>query len=663
MAWKWFTEKWPYYQLKKLLLYEELPGGAAFASTLGSSLMVIFTLQVLTGIAQLFYYVPTTDHAYDSVAYLRTEVPFGWFVHNMHYWGANAMVLVIALHMIRVYVWGAYKTQLTWLIGVALMLCAMVMSFTGAPLIWDEKGYWAGEVGSGITSTVPVLGNIVKTILRGGESMGQLSISRFFVFHVWVFAPVLAFLIAAHIAALRTTGIAGPWDERKRRRVGHFWPDQAARDIIVASVVFFILVTLSVFLPPPFTGQADPLNTSYVPKPEWNFLFVYQALKYFQGPLEPVGTVGVPTVLIVLLVILPFIDKGPERNPLRRPIAMACLFVYACFIIAMTIMGYLSPGFAQMAGAAGAPAARLGKGETGGAKGPAGKGVAAGRKLFQSEGCAGCHKVNGQGGTMGPELSGATLKGKTRKWLADQIRNPKSHNPNSIMPAFSQLSKNQVNALVDYLMGLAGTGGAPGPAAKPQPRAPGAGAQVQPGQANAVSAPGQAQPSQLKVVPPDTVPETPSGKAAYIIGSASNGEQLFKEQCAQCHGAKGAGGVPNPGSAEGVVPPLSPINKNIASPDPKQFARNIDKFIQHGAIPPGPNPALQMPVFGDNNSLTQPEISNIEAYILKLNGVDRSIPAHPGMDPRLFYAVFVIAYVVAAIVLLMMWRNAGRSRT
>src|SRR5512144_2559229 len=155
-VWKWFTSRWPFYPLKHLLLDEEIAGGASYAYTLGSAILAVLSLQVATGIIQVFYYVPTIDHAYDSVNYLRTEVPFGWLVHNMHYWGANIMVLLVALHMMRVYIWGSYKkTPLTWFFGIGLVLTVMAISFTGAPLIWDQAGYWAGEVGSIIAGEVP----------------------------------------------------------------------------------------------------------------------------------------------------------------------------------------------------------------------------------------------------------------------------------------------------------------------------------------------------------------------------------------------------------------------------------------------------------------------------------------------------------------------------
>src|SRR5512135_3384407 len=347
--WKWFTDRWPYYQLRDLFLKEDIPGGASFAYTLGTSLITIFILQAVSGVLQLFYYVPSVDHAYDSVSYLRTEVPFGWLVHNLHYWGAQAMVLLVALHMMRVFIWGAYKkTPLTWFIGIGLVLTVMAISFTGAPLIWDQAGYWAGEVGSSIAGMVPVVGDLQKIILRGSQVMGQLALSRFFAFHIGVFFPFLALLIGAHMASFRTSGVGGSWDREKQMSTGPLWPDQIFKDIVTASIIIFCLITLSVFFPPPFTGSADPLNISYVPKPEWNFLFVYQALKYFPGSLEPLGAAGVPAVFVMLLLIVPIVDRNPERNPFKRPLAMACLLIYAGAVLTLTIIGYLSPGFGEI---------------------------------------------------------------------------------------------------------------------------------------------------------------------------------------------------------------------------------------------------------------------------------------------------------------------------
>ncbi len=730
--WKWFTDRWPFYQLRDLLLKEDIPGGASFAYTLGTSLLMVFTLQAVTGILQLFYYVPTIDHAYDSVSYLRTEVPFGWLIHNMHYWGAQAMVLIVALHMARVYIWGAYKkTPLTWFIGIALVFTVMALSFTGAPLIWDQKGYWAGEVGSSIAGEVPVAGDILKIILRGSEVMGQLALSRFFVFHIGIFVPLMALLIGAHMASFRTSGVGGPWSEEKRKKVGPLWPDQIFKDMVTATVVFLALIALAVFAPVPFAGSADTLNISYVPKPEWNFLFVYQALKYFKGPFEPIGAGGLPVAFLLPLLLVPLIDRNPERNPFRRPVAMTCLALYAGLILTLTIVGHLSPGFAQMPVTKKAkqekvrvsPEVKLGEelfrsngclnchkvhgkggsvgpelsGETlkgksrqwlieqitnskahfpaggpvtgmtaftnlsrgqlndiasylmslSGAPAPAQNGgeqkqspsIEKGKQVFQSKGCLGCHRVNGQGGSIGPELSGSTLSGRSRNWLKDQITDPKSHFPHTVMPAFTGLSKEQLGNLVAYLTSLVSGG----PAAAPAQGVKSTQGMKQKSAAPAAGPP--AVPSEAKSL------EEPAGKAALIIGSAENGTDLFKAQCVSCHGAEGKDNIPNPGSDDGTVPPLNPIDRALYNTDPKVFAENIDKIIQHGSMPSGPHPALHMPAWGDTKSLTQQEIANLEAYIMKLNGVDRGKLLHPGMEPFDFFVLVIAVFVIAALIL------------
>ena len=321
---KWLNDRWPFSTVIGAALDEEIVGGSRYAYTLGSAVLTIILIQVATGIFQILFYVPTVDHAYNSLGYLRTKVPFGWLIHGLHYWGANAMIVVVVLHMTRVFLWGAYKQQreLTWLFGVALLLITMGLSFTGGPLPWDQAGYWAAEVGTSIPGSIPIVGSLTTELMRGGPDMGQLTISRFFILHVALLPIALFGLIVLHIVAFRVNGSVGPWEAGKRITTGPFWPDQAFKDTMTASAVVIMLITLSVFFPPAFTGAADPLSTTFTPKPEWNFLFLYQALKYFQGPLEPLGVAGVPAVLVLVLVALPFLDRSPERNPLKRPFAL-----------------------------------------------------------------------------------------------------------------------------------------------------------------------------------------------------------------------------------------------------------------------------------------------------------------------------------------------------
>ena len=440
---------------------------------------------------------------------------------------------------------------------------------------------------------------------------------------------MLAGLILLHLIAFRRFGAVGPWDPSKRKTSDPFWPDQIFKDTIVAILVVLVIVTLAVFFPKPFYGPADPLDASFTPKPEWNFLFLYQALKYFHGPFEPVGVVGVPGVFVTLLLILPFIDRGPERNPAKRPVAMVCGAIFAGTITALTLIGlYSGPGSAP---AASTPSAQK-------AEKPVSQNVKNGEKLFHSSGCIGCHQVNGQGGAVGPDLSDEGTKGRSRDWLTTQIRNPKAHDPNSIMPPFSSLSDQDVGFLADFLLSLGTPGGAgSGKVAT-------AGADPPPPASPAVEQPGGKSP-QPSAVQGSEQKKQP-GPASYMIGNADHGKELFDQKCTGCHGPDGTDHVPNPGSDDKFVPPLNPIDRELFDKNPNTFAKNIDILIQHGSIPDGPNPHFHMLAFGDDHTLTQPQIANVESYILHLNGVNRAQLVNPGVTPERFFFLAVPAFIL-----------------
>jgi len=639
---RWVDDRWPLSAVLRLGLEEDIPGGASIAYTLGSATLLVFTLQVVTGVWQLFYYVPTVDHAYDSLDYLRTGVPFGWLIHGLHYWGANAMVILAALHMARVFVWGAYKKprEVTWILGVFLLILTLGMSFTGAPLPWDERGYWAAEVGTSIAGTVPLVGNTVMEILRGGPSMGQLTLSRFFVLHVALIPGVISGLIILHLVAFRHFGTVGPWEGEKRARSGPFWPDQVVRDAAVGMVLFVALVTLVTFSPPPFAGPADPVDSSFTPKPEWNFLFLYEALKLFKGSLEPLGTLGIPTVGILVLLLIPFLDRREERNPVRRPAATMLGALGAGLVVLFTVFGYYSnPGASRTAASSAGPPA--------GSVSHLSASARQGQKLVHSLGCMGCHTVGESGGSVGPDLSNEARQNRSRAWLLQQLDDPTSHDSTSVMPSFASLSPTDHNALVDYLMSLGAD--ASDVAGTPDDTIAPAG-----GQASLLPSEGPAAPASGL---------GPPGPAASIIGNVKHGGEVFASDCQSCHGEEGRGGVPNPGSTDGTVPPLQPIDPALASLDPQVFADNIDRFIQHGSVPDGPDPTLHMQSFGDTHTLTQAEIANIEAYVLSLNGVDRSALQNPGMRPKRFLLLVVSIFGAMGAVMLGLWLAArGRGQ-
>src|SRR5512143_1043899 len=167
--------------------------------TLGSASLFLFLLQGITGILLTIYYTPSPDHAYDSIQYIMTGVAFGWLIRGVHHWGASLMVIVVFIHMIRVFVTASYKypRELTWMIGVGLLLLTLGMGFTGYLLPWNQKAYWATTVGTSIAGTVPWVGSYILKALRGGTDLSALTLNRFFAAHIWMLPALLAGLMGA----------------------------------------------------------------------------------------------------------------------------------------------------------------------------------------------------------------------------------------------------------------------------------------------------------------------------------------------------------------------------------------------------------------------------------------------------------------------------------
>jgi ubiquinol-cytochrome c reductase cytochrome b subunit len=178
--------------------------------TLGSATLFVGLMQMFTGILLTIYYVPTPDHAYDSVQYITTQVPAGWLIRGVHHWGASAMVVLVVLHMIRVILYGAYKfpREVTWFSGVFLLLIVLGFGFTGYLLPWDQKSYWATTVGTRIAGVAPVIGESILRIMRGGEELTAITLARFFGTHVWVLPTALVLLVALHIYLVIRIGIS-----------------------------------------------------------------------------------------------------------------------------------------------------------------------------------------------------------------------------------------------------------------------------------------------------------------------------------------------------------------------------------------------------------------------------------------------------------------------
>jgi menaquinol-cytochrome c reductase cytochrome b subunit len=215
----WMEDRTGIVTMLEHFLYEPVPKRGKWLYTLGSATLFLITLQFLTGILLLFYYVPSTEEAWDSIYYMMTDVYFGPLIRGIHFWSANILVVVIGLHMCRTFFSGAYKAprEINWVVGVVLILLVTILAFTGYALRWDAEGFWAWEVGIKIGSYSPFVGEYMATFLLGGDTAGPATLSRVFVIHVWLLPAALAPLIGIHLYLLRKHGEFGSEFEYTKR--------------------------------------------------------------------------------------------------------------------------------------------------------------------------------------------------------------------------------------------------------------------------------------------------------------------------------------------------------------------------------------------------------------------------------------------------------------
>jgi ubiquinol-cytochrome c reductase cytochrome b subunit len=452
-------------------LDEPIPGGARWAYVFGSVLLFLFISQAVTGVALAIYYAPTADHAHTTVAYIVKMVTAGSFLRSLHAYGSSAVVVVMLLHLTQTFLYGAYKgrREVLWLSGCALMGLMLAMAFTGYLLPWDQKAYFATTVGTNMASEVPWIGAGLKRMMRGGNEMGTLTLSRFFVAHVFLLPAAVMGLIAAHVFLFRKAGAAGPPSAdpiAPNLPTQRFYPRQVLMDTAVALLMICALAFLAHFHPIELGPKANPADTQFVPRPEWYYLPVFQWLKYFKGSLAIVGIVVVPSLTAILVLALPFLDRSLERRPWKRPLAVGIYLAILGTLIAFGLLSKredrLDPAIAKQvarqdeetrkfmdapfepeaaASALSAPAVVV--------LDPL---AVAGREVFQGQSCDACHGENGIGTEVGPKLAGAIAQ-KPAPELSQLLRHPNAAMIKGEMQPVD-VSDEELKALVAYIKSL-----------------------------------------------------------------------------------------------------------------------------------------------------------------------------------------------------------------
>lgn len=336
----WMQSRTGYRGAAEVMLDEPLPVGTGWFFTLGSVLLALLSIQLLTGAFLTLYYAPTPDHAYDSVRFISATTA-GRVVRGLHHFGASFIVVAMVLHVLRVVCFGSYKAprEVTWLSGLVLLGLILAFSLTGYLLPWDQRAYWATVVTINISKLTPGVGDLVAGVLRGGSAIGALTLTRWYAAHVIFLPAALVLLVVLHLYLMRRHGISGPVRERGGPSLP-FYPHQAARDTLVVSVVVAALVAYAWGGAPPLEGPADPTDANYIPRPEWYFLGLFQLLKYFPGRLEVVGAMIIPGIAGLFLALLPWIDRGPHRDPRKRPAVMSAVMLGLAAAVTLTALGW-----------------------------------------------------------------------------------------------------------------------------------------------------------------------------------------------------------------------------------------------------------------------------------------------------------------------------------
>jgi len=433
---------------------------ASWFYVFGSAALVVFMMQVITGILLAIVYVPTAGEAWNSLQTLNHSIAFGWYIRALHGWGSNFMVAIVLIHMVQVFLFGAFKfpRELTWIVGVFLLLMTLGMAFSGQVLRFDQDAFWGIGIGASISSRVPVVGPWTVHLLLGGPIIAGATLSRFFALHVFVIPGLLIAFVGLHLLMVLKLGInewpmpgravskatyVKQYHELTQKDGIPFVPAAVWKDLFFGGCVLLALALVAAYFGPfgP-SGRPDPTIIQTAPRPDYFFLWLYALLSLLPAKLETPALLIGPVVGIIALLALPFLFGEGEKSWRRRPIAVLTILLVAVALGTFTDLAGHAPWSPVMDAWSGDPIPpSFLKSRTALER--------QGALIFQLKQCHNCHSLANEGGKRGPALDDvATIQ--TQDQLIRQVIQGGGN-----MPAYGKnLSPAETTALVAFLKTL-----------------------------------------------------------------------------------------------------------------------------------------------------------------------------------------------------------------
>jgi len=430
---------------------------ASWFYVFGSAALTVFLLQLVTGILLALIYVPSAGEAWSSLQALNHDITLGWFIRAMHGWGSNFMVAIVLIHMVQVFLFGAYKfpRELTWILGVFLLLMTLGMAFSGQVLRFDQDAYWGLGIGASISSRIPIIGPAIVKLMLGGPIIAGATLSRFFALHVFLIPGMLIGFVCLHLLMVLKLGInewpmpgrlvkrstyTNEYHELTKRAGAPFVPYAIWKDLFFAAFILLAVAGCAAYFGPfgP-TGRPDPTIIQTAPKPDYFFLWLYALLSLLPPSMETPALLVGPVLVIIGLLLLPFLSGEGEKSWRRRPIAVLTVLLIAVTLGTFTHLAEYAPWSPHMNAWSGDPVpAKFLHGTTARER--------RGALVFQVKQCRNCHSLGESGGQRGPALDSVAVR-LTKDQLIRQVIQGGGN-----MPAYGKnLSPPETTALVAFL--------------------------------------------------------------------------------------------------------------------------------------------------------------------------------------------------------------------